>query len=343
MDTQSILERNAEEALRRLDAASLKGARVMLTGATGLIGVNLAAALKKTGCALSVYKRGGNLLGSYDFIIHAAGYAQPARFMADPLATIRCNTTMLMDLFDRLAPKGRLLYLSTSEIYSGNTRGLHRETDVGITDPSHPRAAYIESKRCGEAACYAARTSGHTALIARVSSVYGPGVRRKDSRVMSQLIDHALDHNEITLQDAGTARRVFLYVSDCVEMLLQILLHGEGSVYNVGGPAMTNGQGVGNISGETSIVTLAKRIGDIVKVPVRVPANSTSGSGMTGVMRTSAISSNGGSPGAPLHVGLDISRWVREFGEKPFITLDDGLRRTVEWHKAMADGGRVAA
>src|SRR5690348_16520606 len=125
MDMQSILERNAEEALARLDAAPLRGAKVLLTGATGLIGVNLAAALTRAGASVVRAKRGGTLLGTYDFIIHAAGYAQPARFMSDPLATIRCNTSMLMELFDRLHSKGRLLYLSTSEIYSGNVRGLH--------------------------------------------------------------------------------------------------------------------------------------------------------------------------------------------------------------------------
>lgn len=338
MDTQSILERNAEEALRRLDAASLKGVRVMLTGATGLIGVNLEAALKRTGCALSKYKRGGNLLGSYDFIIHAAGYAQPARFMADPLATIRCNTTMLMELFDRLAPKGRLLYLSTSEIYSGNGRGLHRETDVGTTDPAHARASYIEGKRCGEAICYAARTGGHQAVIARVSSVYGPGVRRKDTRVMSQFIDQALDNQEIVLQDAGTARRVFLYVSDCVEMLLQILLHGEQSLYNVGGPL-----GVGRIDHATTILSLARQIGEILKVPVRVPpVNGSVGHGNAGAKRELGRRAHE-AVGAPHQVGVDIARWQREFGDKPFVEFSDGLRRTIEWHKAMAEKGLVAA
>lgn len=338
MDMQSILERNAEEALARLDAASLRGAKVLLTGATGLIGVNLAAALTRAGASVVRAKRGGTLLGTYDFIIHAAGYAQPARFMSDPLATIRCNTSMLMELFDRLHSKGRLLYLSTSEIYSGNVRGLHRETDVGTTDPSHARAAYIESKRCGEAICYSARTSGHAAVIARVSSVYGPGVRRKDTRVMSQFIDQALDNGEIVLQDNGNARRVFLYVSDCVEMLLQILLHGEQSIYNVGGPLL-----VDQPNHAPTILTLARRIGEIMKVPVRSPATSgTVGHGLAGAKREMGRKAVDAA-GAPPHVAVDIGRWCREFGDKPFVSLDDGLRRTVEWHRVMADKGLAAA
>lgn len=336
MDMQSILGHNADEALRRLDAARLKGSRVLLTGGTGLIGVNLASALKKTGCALTLAKRGAPLLGSYDFIIHAAGYAQPARFMADPMSTIRCNTAMLMDLFDRLASDGRLLYLSTSEIYSGNARGLHREGDIGTTDPSHSRGAYIEGKRCGEAICYAARTAGKQAVIARVSSVYGPGVRRKDTRVMSQFIDQAMDGG-ISLQDAGTARRLFLYVSDCVEMLLNILLHGESTLYNVGAPMQE-----ARIDHSMTILSLARQIGEIMKVPVSVPmVSGTAGHGLSGAKREMSRRPNE-AVGAPQQVGVDISRYLREMGDKQFVEFSDGLRRTIEWHRVL-NGERLVA
>lgn len=339
----SILDRGAQDALRQLDIAPLKGARVMLTGATGLIGANLAAALARTGCALTRYKRGGPIMGSYDYIIHAAGYAQPARFMADPLGTIRVNTTMLLDLLDKLAPKGRLLYLSTSEIYSGNSRALHNENDIGTTNPAHARSSYIESKRCGEAICHAARQAGQAALIARVSSVYGPGARPRDARVVSQLIDQAISDREVVLKDGGTARRVFLYTSDAVEMLLNVLVHGEQIVYNVGGPAMNVGGSGSNLNGEISIVTLARRIGDYMKVPVKVPSDSVRGGGLSGVVRTSDVRSRGGIDGAPMHVGVDIGRYVREFPKETFVQIDEGLKRTIEWHRAMAEKGLVAA
>ena len=135
----SLLERNAEEALRGIDAKPLAGKAVLLTGATGLIGVNLAAALTRAGARLTTPKRSVPVMGTYDYIVHAAGYAQPSRFLADPMATIAVNTSMLVDLIGRMKPDGRLLFLSTSEVYSGNPRGLHREDDIGATNPAHAR------------------------------------------------------------------------------------------------------------------------------------------------------------------------------------------------------------
>jgi len=338
MDMQSLLEQTADAVLKRVDTAPLKGKAVLLTGATGLIGVNLSAALRKAGASLSEPHRDASPTGKYDFVIHAAGYAQPTKFMADPMATIRVNTSMLADLINGLRANGRLLFLSTSEVYSGNPRGLHREDDIGATNPAHDRGCYIESKRCGEAICHAARASGQEALIARVSSVYGPGVRAKDTRVMSQFIDAAIRDDEIVMKDGGQARRVFLYVSDAVEMLLNILLHGNGAVYNVGGPAMNtgrNGATYSNLNGETTIGQLARKIGDVMKVPVKVPG------GYGAVAR--AMSSSG-LPGAPAHVGLDLARYLREFPKEQWVSIDDGIKRTIEWHRQLAGAkARVAA
>ena len=323
MDMQSLLGQTADAVLGRIDSAPLKGNTVLLTGATGLIGVNLAAALRAAGARVPELHRDQRPAGRHDFIIHAAGYAQPAKFLADPMATIAVNTTMLSGLLRLLAPGGRLLFLSTSEVYSGNPRGMHREEDIGATNPASPRACYIESKRCGEAICHASRAAGHTAVIARVSSVYGPGVRPKDTRVMSNFIDAALRDGEIVLKDGGQARRVFLYVSDAVEMLLNILLHGEGAVYNVGGQAVNGAAHGYNLNGESTVLSLAKKIGQIMGVEVRTP-------GYKGARVGSAVA------GAPDHAALDMSRYCREFGKDAWVSLDDGLRRTIEWHRHMA-------
>lgn len=326
----SLLERNAEEALRRIDAKRLAGKAVLLTGATGLIGVNLAAALTRAGAKMTTPKRTMPMVGTYDFIVHAAGYAQPSRFLADPMATIAVNTSMLIDLLGRLKPEGRLLFLSTSEVYSGGSRSLHREEDIGATNPAHARGCYIESKRCGEAIVHAAREGGKIAMIARVSSVYGPGVRAKDGRVMSQFIDSAIRDEEITMKDGGAARRIFLYVSDATEMLLNILVHGEGAVYNVGGPATFQSK---NVSGEVAILQLARKIGDIMKVPVRAPSAGGNAARSTGH----------GMPGAPAHVGLDLSRYLREFNKETWVSMDDGLRRTIEWHRQLSGAKAMVA
>lgn len=205
---------------------------ILITGASGLIGQHLITTTNKD---LKVYGIDHkhdltdlaylNTLPNVDYIIHGAGYAEPARFMAEPINTIKLNTTTLLALFDHLKPDGKLLFLSSSEVYSG-AKPPYKETDIGTTNPNHTRACYIESKRCGEAICNA-----YKAKIARLSAVYGPG--KNDNKVLNDFIKQGLK-GHITLKDEGNARRTYCYVSDAVELLWRILYEGDGT-YNVGG------------------------------------------------------------------------------------------------------------
>ena len=49
-----------------------------------------------------------------------------------------------------IAITGKFLFMSTSELYSGNDNFNIDESQIGTTTPSHSRACYIESKRCGD-------------------------------------------------------------------------------------------------------------------------------------------------------------------------------------------------
>src|SRR5690242_11215459 len=153
---------------------------LLLTGATGLIGTSLQRLIPLTinshcfGRLSFPDEKSWNSLPKYDYIIHAAGYASPAMFSKEPMETAYLNTTALMLLLKKLKPGGRLLFLSTSEVYSGCITKVHAEDDIGTTTPQSPRAIYIESKRCGEAICHIARASGINAISARVSLAYGP-------------------------------------------------------------------------------------------------------------------------------------------------------------------------
>lgn len=297
---------------------------LLMTGATGLIGSSLQRGMDHiTASSVTLCSRrelpnlaAWNKLPKYDYIIHAAGYASPALFSKQPMETAFLNTTALMILLDKLNPGGRLVFLSTSEVYSGCVTKVHDENDIGTTTPQSPRGIYIESKRCGEAICHAARESGINAMSARVSLAYGPGVKRGDKRVMSELIDQALHDGSITLKDGGQARRTYCYVDDVSTMLLNILMRGQHGLYNVGGRS------------ETTISGLAGRIARMTNAQVRTPYQSK-GRG-------------GGLDGAPQHVALHMHRYVREFGEPAYVSWEDGLERTVAWHRALM-GELVAA
>lgn len=234
---------------------------------------------------------------SQDIIYHGAGYGQPMKFIADKIKTIEINTKTTIELFKKLKPGGKFLYVSTSEVYSG-ARTPYKEDVLGTTTPSHSRACYIEAKRCGEAICHAYRDLGFDVKIARLSLAYGPA-KRGDSRVLNQFIEQGLTGN-ITLRDGGHALRTYCYVKDAAELMWKILLQGKQTVYNVGGFSTV------------SILELAEQIGKIMNATVTLPDLDTT------------------LDGAPENVCLDMNRTLDEFPDQSFTNLDKGLRATIK-------------
>jgi len=207
-----------------------------------------------------------------------------------------------------LKPGGKLLYLSSSEVYSGLPYPPFSENQIGNTSPSHPRACYIEGKKCGETICMAARRKGIDAKIARVSLVYGDGTKKGDSRVLNQFIEQALTNKRIELRDSGTAKRTYCYISDAVKMMWKILLDGKSDIYNLGGFSTV------------TIAELARIIGKLTDSEVIIPKNVQNGM-----------------VGAPKDVRLDMNKVLNEFDMKieDFVDLKDGLK-TITLSKAFS-------
>ena len=335
----NILTEDAKVVIQNLEIFDLEGKEITITGATGLLGINIIAALllynsefasKKIKINAISYKKPKNFIAELfndmsvtsffgditnqdfvnkipkaNYIIHSAGYAQPSRFMDDRIKTISINTTATAQLLKRLKSKGSFLFLSSSEVYSGSASLNSNENDIGTTDPSHPRACYIEGKRTGEAIINAARDSGINATSARLALAYGPGTKLDDQRVMNQLIIKGIN-DEITLLDSGDAVRTYGYISDIVTMLLNILIKNKSQVYNIGGKSMI------------TIKDLALMIGESLDVPVKIPDSDS-------YMNH-----------APQAVGLDLSRIEEEYDIKNYVDIDAGLTKTIDWLKTLS-------
>jgi nucleoside-diphosphate-sugar epimerase len=227
--------------------------------------------------------------------------------MADPVDTLAINTATTIELARLLQENGRFLFCSTSEIYSG-LYGLLTENATGDTTPTHPRACYIEAKRCGEAICNAFDgTHGRTFRSARISLGYGPGTRKDDQRVINDFIRAALINGKIEMRDSGHAYRTYCYVSDVVEMLFNVLLHGKEPVYNVGG-----------IYGVT-IRELAESICKLTGASLVVPETPDT------------------DLSAPSVVKMALDRYTKEFGKNAasFVSLNEGLKSTIDWQREL--------
>jgi UDP-glucuronate decarboxylase len=337
MDRLDFLEEDARRSLRGVPISSLEGMTVLITGASGIIGTHFLFGLlhcqRDFGLSVKVVgvvQRGvpdhlkpleqqgyvhflnGNMtensflasLPQAHVIIHAATYGQPGLFMANTQATLKLNTTATFVLLEKLLPGGRFLFVSSSEVYSGLNNPPFSENQIGTTNTTHPRASYIEAKRCGEAICSAYRDIGIAAKSVRLGLAYGPGTRAGDKRVIYSFIKRALQEKVIRLLDRGEAKRTYCYIADAIYMMWQILLEGKDAVYNVGGIS------------STTIAGLAQLIGELLDVPVHIPLETSVGVG-----------------GAPDDVRLDLTRFMNEFGPIDFVDLHRGVARTAEWQK----------
>lgn len=321
----NIILNDAAEVLKKVDFNFLEGKTVLITGATGLLGTHFLATLallKDRGMKIKVVGACHSAPADYtkelanrdefflvedglnfntDVVIHAAGYAQPAVFTSRPAETIRINTELTQRLLNQVVPGGKFLFVSSSEVYSG-LQSIATEEDIGTSTPYHNRACYIEGKRCGEAIVNAYRKVGIDAKSARLGITYGPGTRKNDQRAMSIFIRGALADNLVNMRYSGKETRTFGYVSDAVETIWNIVLHGKQSVYNVDGISYN------------SIAFVAEEIASITGAEFRVPL------------------SHGEMPGSG-DVRMSTKRVREEFDKYSFTGIKEGLKKTVEWNR----------
>ena len=251
---------------------ALKGAKVLITGATGLIGSCLVDALlllnAARGMAIEIHAAGRSEPGmrarfgasandprfhyvpydatkplaldfEADYVVHAATSAHPLAYATDPVGILQANVVGTMNLLEALRGwgHGRFLLLSTGEIYGENPtlpEGFS-EADTGTIDTMKPRACYPEGKRAAETLCasYAAQY-GVNARVARLCHVYGPTFTPSNSRADAQFLRNALNGQDIVMKSTGSQVRSWCYVADAVSALMTLLVRGEaGQAYNV--------------------------------------------------------------------------------------------------------------
>lgn len=241
-----------------------------------------------------------------DMVIHMASRASPFEFEHYPIEILKANTIGLMVSLDIAKKhKARILYTSTSEIYGNPLVIPTPESYFGNVNAVGPRGCYDEAKRCGEAYVMAYRKQyGLDTRIARIFNTYGPRIRSDGiyARAIPRFIDQALGGKPITIFGDGTQTRSFTYVTDQIEGLLKLAAYDKanGSIINIGNDK------------ETTIIEMAKLVLDFT--------GSTFG-----------ITYRPLPEDDPLRRKPDISRAKAILGWRPKVTLEEGLRNTIEW------------
>lgn len=245
----------------------LSGAKILVTGATGLIGGCLVETLMMNPKRdYQVYASGRNEdraqkrfkafeddnafhflkydvmqpLGGdvcFDYVIHAASNGSPNFFAKSPVEVMKSNLYGVVNLMDYGLAHGmkRFLYVSSGEVYGEGDGRVFTEDYSGYVDCTKPRSCYPSSKRAAETLCvsYAAEY-GADVVIARPCHTYGPYFTEQDNRVYAQFIRNVLRGEDIVMKSTGEQYRSWCYVADCVSALLHILLKGEmDQAYNI--------------------------------------------------------------------------------------------------------------
>ena len=198
-------------------------------------------------------------------------------------------------------------FFETSESYGDPSVHPQVETYWGNVNPVGPRSCYDESKRFAEALTMAYhRARGARTSIARIFNTFGPRMKLNDGRVVPAFLDQSLRGQPITIFGDGSQTRSFCYVSDLVDGLYRLMLSNETMPVNVGNPR------------EMTI----RQFAEVIAL-------------MTG--STAGIEYHPLPEDDPKQRRPDISKATRLLGWTPKVTLEEGLKHTVEYFQHLSE------
>lgn len=246
----------------------LKNQRILVTGATGLIGsmfikllllaneahnlsLHIVGHIRNQQKAMHIFEGYKNdaltlvdddiesLDIPCDYIVHGAAPTQSKFFVAHPVETIRTSvhsTEAMLSLAYKHKVK-KMIYLSSMEQYGipYESGQVMTEEQLGYLDHLNVRSSYSESKRLCECYCKSyAVEFGVPVVMARLAQTFGPGVPVSDNRVFMQFTKSAIQHKHIVLHTKGDSMSNFCYITDALMAILLLMEHGaSGEAYNV--------------------------------------------------------------------------------------------------------------
>jgi len=237
-------------------------------------------------------------------IYHLASPASPVGYMEHPIETIMVNSLGTYQMLEQARKqKALFLFSSTSEAYGDPLVHPQREDYWGNVKPVGPRACYDESKRLGETLTMEYyRQFQVNARIVRIFNTYGPNSQDDDGRMIPNFITQALQNEPLTIYGDGSITRSICYVSDLVEGLLLALLKPftAGEIFNLG-----NTEEHTVLEFAQTIIRLCQSSSTIIFEPGRIDD--------------------------PERRRPDISKAQQVLGWQHNVTMEDGLKRTIEW------------
>ena len=242
--------------------------------------------------------------GHIDAVLHMASPASPRDYLEHPIETLDVGSAGTRGMLE-LARLNQASFLltSTSESYGDPLVHPQVETYWGNVNPVGPRSCYDESKRFAEALTMAYhRTYNMRTNIARIFNTYGPRMKLNDGRVVPAFLDQALLGEPMTVFGDGSQTRSFCYVSDLVDGLYRLMQSDERYPVNLGNPQ------------EMTILEFAEHIRRLTETKSQIVHEPLP-------------------QDDPKQRKPDIGKAQRLLGWQPRVTLDVGLRQTIDYFR----------
>ncbi|MEK7105575.1 MAG: NAD-dependent epimerase/dehydratase family protein [Patescibacteria group bacterium] len=245
-----------------------------------------------------------------DVVFHLAAQIDVRASVEDPAADARVNVIGTLHVAHASAKVGVKKFIMTSSggaMYSDDVRPPYSEAT-----PADPISPYGIAKRSAEMYLgFEEQMHKLSCVILRLANAYGPRLRLSGgyAGVISKFTQTMLTGKQCVITGTGKQTRDYVYVGDIVRAQLLAMDKNVSGIYHIG------------TGKETSVVQLFKKINALTSAKQKeVHVAACAGE----VMRSA----------------LDSRKAGRELGWKPEVTLDEGLKRTVEWFRNQHGQGK---
>ncbi len=243
-----------------------------------------------------------------DVVLHLAAQMSVAASVREPMLDAEINIVGSLNLLEGIRVDGnqntRFIHFSSGGTVYGQPSILPATENTAV----RPLSPYAASKLAVETylPIYESLCGLNHAVI-RLGNVYGP---RQDPHgeagVVAIFAQAMLGNKPLKIFGTGTDERDYIYVDDVVDAVLKIVESSRPGPFNIAAGMGTNPNRIFELIAELCEyhdvpVHVAPRLGDIEKI------------------------------------FLDVNKAKNELGWTPKVSLDKGLKSTVEWFKRQSD------
>jgi UDP-glucuronate 4-epimerase len=263
----------------------------------------------------------------FDRVVHLAAQAGVRYSLLNPHAYVDSNIVGFLNILEgcRHNPVEHLVYASSSSVYGANTQmpfAVHDNVD-------HPVSLYAATKKANElmAHCYSHLYAIPTTGL-RFFTVYGPWGR--PDMALFLFTKAILEGREIDVFNHGRMQRDFTYIDDIVEGVIRVTDRAAAPDARWSGdapdPATSRSPYRLYNIGNNSPVQLAHMI-EVLEAAL----------GQTARKRFLDMQ-----PGDVAATYADVDDLERDVGFRPATSIEDGVRRFVDWYRMYHGVERLA-